>query len=106
MLVATAKNDLSHLGLKEGEFYISENCKHAANTRLYKTMYTDSLDFLVVKGMKGERGRKQIQFALGFHMLAQGGPMLEYKACLFVQVFACPWAAKAALVRQCRLGNG
>jgi len=53
-----AKKDLPHLGVKEGEFYISENYKHAANTRLYKTRSKDSMELLVVKGMKGERSRK------------------------------------------------
>ncbi|KAG0574823.1 hypothetical protein KC19_VG294800 [Ceratodon purpureus] len=75
-----AKKDLPHLGVKEGEFYVSENCKHAANTRLYRTRSKDSVELLVVKGMRGERARKKIQFAVIFHLLSQGRPMLEYEA--------------------------
>jgi hypothetical protein len=30
------KKDLPHLGIKKGEFHVSEDCKHATNARLYK----------------------------------------------------------------------
>jgi len=76
-----AKKDLTHWGVKEGEFYMSENCKHVANTRLYKTRSKDCVELFLVKGMKGEKCSLQIQFALIFHLLAQGCPMLEYDAC-------------------------
>jgi len=82
-----AKKDLPHLGVKERELYVSKNYKHVTNTGLYKTRSKDSVELLVMKRMKSERSRKQIQFVLIFHLLAHGCLMLEYKACQSLFMF-------------------
>ena len=65
-------------GIKKGQWYIANNCKHLRYERIYagRNHVTVAQQLVVVKG---ERARKRIQFATILHLLQEGCPMLEYR---------------------------
>lgn len=73
-----ATRDMTN-GTKKGRWYQDLNCKYVKNERIYATRSRRTV-LEQVTAMKGERGRKQIQFATILHLLHEGRPMLEYTA--------------------------
>ena len=64
-------------GIKKDQWFIAKNCKHLRNERTY-TARSQTTVLEQVTILKGERARKQIQFATILHLLQNGRPMLEY----------------------------
>ena len=66
-------------GPKKDKWYQDKNCRHVKNERIFaaksRTTFLEQ-----VTEVKGERDRKQIQFAIILHLLHEGRPMLEYTA--------------------------
>jgi hypothetical protein len=81
-------HDMSHLGKKEGEWYVNKKCNHAKNEVAYLKRSTSKLLSKYLKGrVEKQWGRKRkwfIKFAIIIcHMgpkLQQGQSMLEFKA--------------------------
>ena len=74
-----ATEDMNSIGVKEGEWYIDLKCKHLRNEQLlFGRSRSTVLEQVTV--VRGNRARKQIQFATILHLLQEGRPMLEYAA--------------------------
>jgi len=77
----TVKRDLLQYSVKKGEHYISNQCKHRKNMRLYATKEPSSTLDQVNHCTTVESHRKRVQFATLFQVLQSGRPMLEFKGC-------------------------
>ncbi len=56
------------------------DCKHVKNEISYACKGREFVLQKVVNGVVGEKRKKLIQFAILFHLLKHGRPMLEYEA--------------------------
>ena len=66
-------------GPKKDKWYQDKNCRHVKNECIFAARSCITVLDQVTE-VKGERGRKQIQFAIILHLLHEGCPMLEYTA--------------------------
>ncbi len=66
-------------GVKKGEWYISNDCKHNKNQVAYAYEGKDSILQEVFNGLVGEKHRKLVQFVTLFHTFKHGRPMFEYE---------------------------
>ncbi len=65
--------------MKKGFGTWLKDCKHAKNETAYACKGRESILQKVANGVVGEKQRKFIQFAIIFHTLKHGKPMLEYE---------------------------
>jgi len=54
-------------GVKKGEWYINNDCKHNRNQSMYASKGQESILQQVFNGLVGEKHKKLIQFATLFH---------------------------------------
>ncbi|KAG0572981.1 hypothetical protein KC19_VG138700 [Ceratodon purpureus] len=74
-----AKKDMPRIGVKEGQWFMDKNCKHARNERIWASRRSSTV-IEQVCAVKGERARKRQQFATLLHLLHEGRLMAEYAA--------------------------
>ncbi len=67
-------------GMKKGEWYTSNDCKHNKNVTTYACKGRESVLQQVTIGLVSEKHKKLVQFATLFHTLKHGRPMLKYEA--------------------------
>jgi len=65
-------------GMKKGEWYTSNDCKHNRNQTAY-AFKGRKFVLQMTNGLVGERHKKLVQFATMFHTLKHGLLMLEYE---------------------------
>jgi hypothetical protein len=70
-----ATMDLPHLGVKKDDWFINKRCQHLKNATTYMNSSCCTIIEQVQAGLKGERGKKQQQFATIFHLFQQGQPI-------------------------------
>jgi hypothetical protein len=60
---------MSHLGKRQGEWYVNKKCNHAKNEIVYLKNSCLTIAKQVQGGVKGEWGRKRQQFVTILHLL-------------------------------------
>jgi uncharacterized protein (DUF2132 family) len=71
-----ALRDIPSLGVKRDEYYWNQDSRHMKAERALSATSTDS----ILKALaRAPRKRKEVQFAVLFHLLSLGRPMTEYE---------------------------
>jgi len=65
-------------GVKKGEWYTNNDCKHNINQVVYASKGRESI-LQVTNGLLGEKHKKLVQFATMFHTLKHDMLMFEYE---------------------------
>jgi hypothetical protein len=81
-------------GVKKGEKFVNNNCRHLRNERTLATRGVRPIDE-AIQDIVGEKARKQQQMGIIFHLLSTGRPMVDFSSIRpMLQFLAVPKLAK------------
>jgi hypothetical protein len=69
------------LGVNVSSYYMNKNFVHSKNERQYTTSQRLSVLDLLQCDIHFEHKRKYVQFAIVYHILAHGHPMIDFESC-------------------------